>query len=391
MGFFKKVFKVLKKAAPIAAAFIPGLGPIASAALGAGLGAVGGGGLKGALLGGAGGYLGGASSLGGTVGGNLGKSILGSAGGQTLGRIASGALSGAATGGKEGALLGGLTGGLMANADGITNYVNDQLGGQTGMSAGDPFESYNNVINSDANPLRGAQFNIPAIQSKPAPLSSSASDAKSTVNNAGGGSSMFTTSKLSDVLSGLSNINTTNDNEEELLKAQREAQGYMSPYYQAGTGALTKLQSRLNNGFNPGDLTQDPGYQFQLEQGNRNLNRSLGAQGALFSGRALTAAQDYGQGLAGQTYQNAFNRYQQENQALANLANTGYDSSARLGDMATTYGSTKANANVDRSNTLTGLSSLLLGGRIIGWDSRGMPIYENEDRAEEVVTPAGGQ
>lgn len=202
---------------------------------------------------------------------------------------------------------------------------------------------------------------------------------------------MFTKSKLSDVLSGLLNVNTTNKNEEELLKAQRAAQSYMSPYYQAGTEAMTNLQGRLNNGFNPGDLTQDPGYQFQLEQGNRNLNRSLGAQGSLFSGRALTAAQDYGQGLAEQTYQQAYNRWLQQNQQLANMAGTGYNSAGQMGDMATTYGSTKANANAARSNTLTGLSASLLGGRIIGWDARGNVIYENQGKDDQVVTPAGGQ
>lgn len=58
-----KVFKSLKKVArvalPMAAAFIPGIGPLASAALGAAGGALGGGGLKGAILGGLGGALGG--------------------------------------------------------------------------------------------------------------------------------------------------------------------------------------------------------------------------------------------------------------------------------------------------------------------------------------------
>ena len=68
--FLGKLGKILKTVAPIAVSFIPGIGPVASAALGAGLGALSGGGLKGALIGGISGGLGGAgaaSKIGGTI------------------------------------------------------------------------------------------------------------------------------------------------------------------------------------------------------------------------------------------------------------------------------------------------------------------------------------
>jgi len=410
MGLFSKVFKTVRKVAKVAAPFvigaIPGVGPLAAAALGAGLAASQGSGLKGALLSGAGGYVGAGGAFGGT--GSVGSQLLGEGakGSLSLTKGLGGALSGAANGGKEGALLGGLTGGIMANADDIASWGNKQLNGAknwtdrqfNGVTPQDLLDAPSRIspetekqfLNAGMSPQRiqamktggeySAALNAPTV-----------SNAALTANNAGGGSSMFTSSKLSDVLSGLSNVNTTNKNEEELLKAQRQAQGYMNPYYTAGTEALMNLQGRLNNGFNPGDLTQDPGYQFQLEQGNKNLNRSLGAQGNLFSGRALSAAQDYGQGLAEQTYQQAYNRWLQQNQELANMAGTGYSSAGALGDMATTYGSTKANANNARSNTLTGLSASLLGGRIIGWDRLGNVIFENQGKDDEVVTPAGGQ
>lgn len=62
--------KILGTVAPIALSFIPGLGPLASAAIGAAGGALSGGGLKGALIGGAGGFIGGGgiSSLAKTAG-----------------------------------------------------------------------------------------------------------------------------------------------------------------------------------------------------------------------------------------------------------------------------------------------------------------------------------
>ena len=48
MSFFSHgIGKVLKTIAPVALSFIPGVGTVAGAALGAGIGALGGGGIKG--------------------------------------------------------------------------------------------------------------------------------------------------------------------------------------------------------------------------------------------------------------------------------------------------------------------------------------------------------
>lgn len=75
-GFFSHgIGKVLKAVAPIAVSFIPGIGPVAGAAIGAGIGALGGGGLPGAALGGitggVGGYINEAGGLAGAAN-NLG-------------------------------------------------------------------------------------------------------------------------------------------------------------------------------------------------------------------------------------------------------------------------------------------------------------------------------
>jgi hypothetical protein len=58
-----------------------------------------------------------------------------------------------------------------------------------------------------------------------------------------------------------------------------------------------------------------------LKEGTKALNQSLGAQGNLFSGQALKAAQDYGQGLADQTFNEVYTRYvQDQNNAYNKLA-----------------------------------------------------------------------
>lgn len=60
----KTVKTIAKIALPIAASFIPGIGPIAAAATGAALGAMDGGGVKGAVMGGVSGYLGAGAAKG---------------------------------------------------------------------------------------------------------------------------------------------------------------------------------------------------------------------------------------------------------------------------------------------------------------------------------------
>lgn len=71
MSFFKKLFKIAKKIAPVAVGFIPGLQPLAAAGIGAGIGAIGGGGIKGALMGGLSGYGGSMLSSGLSAAGSL--------------------------------------------------------------------------------------------------------------------------------------------------------------------------------------------------------------------------------------------------------------------------------------------------------------------------------
>lgn len=62
--------------------------------------------------------------------------------------------------------------------------------------------------------------------------------------------------------------------------------------------------------FGMGDYQADPGYAFRLSEGMKALDRTAAARGGLISGAALKGAQRYGQDMASQEYENAFNRYQ---------------------------------------------------------------------------------
>ena len=70
-------------------------------------------------------------------------------------------------------------------------------------------------------------------------------------------------------------------------------------------------QNQLNNLLaNPSSISQNPAYQFALDQGNQAINRSAAAKGTLNSGNVLAELAKYGQGMASQGYQQQLNNLQ---------------------------------------------------------------------------------
>ena len=67
-------------------------------------------------------------------------------------------------------------------------------------------------------------------------------------------------------------------------------------------------------------LNQDPGYQFRLDQGMKAIQQSAAAKGGLLSGAMLKGTQRFGQGLASQEYQNAYQRSLGQNELTYNRA-----------------------------------------------------------------------
>jgi hypothetical protein len=115
------------------------------------------------------------------------------------------------------------------------------------------------------------------------------------------------------------------------LKSQ---EALLSPYTSAGTTALSSLSAGLAPGgqftqtMSPSDiLAQNPGYQFQLQQGEQQIQRAAAANGTGATGGELKDATTYSQGLAENAYQQAFNNFNQvQNQnfnRLQSVANNG--------------------------------------------------------------------
>ena len=104
------------------------------------------------------------------------------------------------------------------------------------------------------------------------------------------------------------------------------------PFRQGGLTAQNEIMQLLGIGgdkaaagygslaqpFGAQQFQQDPGYAFRQSEGMKALERSAAARGNLMSGSTMKGIQRFGQDLASQEYQNAFNLYQVERAAKLN-------------------------------------------------------------------------
>ena len=74
---------------------------------------------------------------------------------------------------------------------------------------------------------------------------------------------------------------------------------------------------------NLAELQATPGYQFQLQQGQKQLDQSAAARGGLLSGAQLQAAQQFGQKQAATGFQDAWQRAQNAYINAFNVHNAG--------------------------------------------------------------------
>jgi hypothetical protein len=90
------------------------------------------------------------------------------------------------------------------------------------------------------------------------------------------------------------------------------------PWMTAGQGALTNLQTPQTS------FEASPGYQWRLNEGQRDIGNSFAARGGAASGNALRALSEYNQGIASGEYGNWWNQQ-------AELAGVGQNTAVNLG------------------------------------------------------------
>jgi hypothetical protein len=103
----------------------------------------------------------------------------------------------------------------------------------------------------------------------------------------------------------------------------------LGPQYQDVATQLGSISNQFNAGYGKdatsawspevvqAKLEANPAYQFRMQQGMKAIDRSAAARGNLLSGNTLAAAQEFGQGLASQEYNNQINRLQSAVQTQA--------------------------------------------------------------------------
>ena len=168
--------------------------------------------------------------------------------------------------------------------------------------------------------------------------------------------------------------------QERMFNRQVELQ---EPFRQAGLAGQNQLLRLLGLGgdttaadygmaarpFGMEQFENDPGYAFRMGEGMKALERSAAARGGMLSGGALRGITRFGQDLASQEYQNAFNRYQIERQArlnpLQSLMGAGQSATnvmtgaagtygQQAGETAATLGNIRASQYMNRANALGG-------------------------------------
>ena len=149
----------------------------------------------------------------------------------------------------------------------------------------------------------------------------------------------------------------------------------IAPWRTAGEMGLAQYAAGIAPGgelarpFTMQDYQADPGYAFRMSEGMKELERSAAKRGGLLSGATLKGAQRFGQDLASQEYQNAYNRYTQNQQtqrnSLANLAGIGQTASGQLQRAGEAYvgpaselqqgiGNVRASGYIQGANALSG-------------------------------------
>ena len=128
-----------------------------------------------------------------------------------------------------------------------------------------------------------------------------------------------------------------------------------APFREAGVNALNKLVPLTEyQNFGMQQFQQDPGYNFRMSEGMKGLERSAAARGGLLSGGTLKGIQRFGQDLASQEFQNAFNRYGIERERrlapLQSLAGVGQTTSQQLGAAGTGFANTMGNIGMNQAN-----------------------------------------
>lgn len=210
----------------------------------------------------------------------------------------------------------------------------------------------------------------------------------------------------------------------ETTQASIEAQERMfnkqvalqEPFRETGLAAQNRLADLLGisgrtgepgygYGLQPFTMAQyqaDPGYGFRMREGLKALDRTAAARGGLLGGNQLRGAMQYGQDLASQEYQNAFNRFQTERSNILNplqsLGGVGQSSTNALtsaagnlgAGMAGAYGNlgSALSANAINTGNIRASGYMNQANALTGALGTGLNYYQNQQMMDRFFPQA---
>jgi hypothetical protein len=142
--------------------------------------------------------------------------------------------------------------------------------------------------------------------------------------------------------------------------------GVGTPGASSGAGGFGSLMQGFGEQFQAPTMQQaqnEPGYQFQLQEGERALQNSAAASGSLLSGGSLKGMQLFGQQSAQGDYQNVYNRALQEYQQRYNIfSNNQSNQYNRLAGLAGIGQQTAGQLGQLGNSASQNVGNILLGG-----------------------------
>lgn len=162
-----------------------------------------------------------------------------------------------------------------------------------------------------------------------------------------------------------------------------------TPFYDIGVGAANRLSAQTPYTPDAFNYQADPGYAFRFNEGMKGLNATAAARGGLISGNALRAATDYGQASGSQEYQNAYNRYLQNNAQNLQAYNTNTANQQYLANMGQSSANNQANAigqfGNNAASNIIGAGNATAAGMVGGANAissgvgTGLNYYQNQN------------
>ncbi len=160
--------------------------------------------------------------------------------------------------------------------------------------------------------------------------------------------------------------------QKELKKSFGDALTYIDPYQKAGIGALDQYQALLGLLGNPrqqtaiSGLESTPGYQAELQAGQRAILQNAAATGGLRGGNVQTDLAEFGSGLFGDYYDKMLNRlgqFQSQGQSTAiGLGNLRMGQGAQLANIQQQIGEAQAQGRLAKMAAKSQAYGALFGG-----------------------------